>query len=158
MIEGDQPFSLRRCDPRQERAVLVDAVAALQDFERSVEPRLPEGAAVAARYVDAMVQRCMAFRGAIFLAERKGGWRGSVACWPGSSIAPSRMDSAPTPASGSSLFTRLPRPGAARALMSVARPLPGMAAVPPAGPSGESRGQLRGTVHLRTAWVSAPPS
>ena len=52
--------------------MLVEAVAALQDFERSVEPRLPEGAAVAARYVDAMVQRCMAFRGAIFLAERKG--------------------------------------------------------------------------------------
>ena len=72
MTEGDRPFSLRRCDPRQERAVLIEAVTALQDFERAVEPRLPEGSAVAARYVDAMVQRCMAFRGAIFLAERRG--------------------------------------------------------------------------------------
>ena len=50
--------------------MLVDAVAALQDFERSVEPRLPEGAAVAARYVDAMVQRAWRFAGRSFLRSK----------------------------------------------------------------------------------------
>jgi len=70
MAAGNDAFAIRRCDPRQERAVLIEAVAALQDFERQVEPRLPKGESVAPRYVEAMVQRCMAFRGAIFLAEQ----------------------------------------------------------------------------------------
>lgn len=122
MIEGDQPFSLRRCDPRQERAVLVDAVAALQDFERSVEPRLPEGAAVAARYVDAMVQRCMAFRGAIFLAERKGEVAGF--CCVLARVTDSALaDGQRTYASLGELFVypAFRGQGAARALMSVAQ-------------------------------------
>ena len=122
MTAGDLPFSLRRCDPRQERAVLIDAVAALQDFERAVEPRLPEGAAVAARYVDAMVQRCMAFRGAIFLAERKGqvaGFCCVLARVTDSALAEGQR----TYASLGELFVypAFRGQGAARALLSVAQ-------------------------------------
>ncbi|MEE4382981.1 MAG: hypothetical protein V2J02_13355, partial [Pseudomonadales bacterium] len=55
--------AVRPYDPRRDRESLVTCVAALQDFERALEPSLPPGSQIARRYVEAMLQRCAAYRG-----------------------------------------------------------------------------------------------
>lgn len=64
--------AVRPYDPRRDRESLVACVAALQDFERALEPSLPPGSRIARRYVEAMLQRCAAYRGRVFVAELDG--------------------------------------------------------------------------------------
>jgi hypothetical protein len=74
---GDDPV-IRPMDPRSDREAIVGCVAALQDFERSLEPTLPPGGQIARRYVEAMLQRCAAYRGRVFVAEAAAGIVGFV--------------------------------------------------------------------------------
>ena len=69
---------IRPMDPRRDREAVVDCVAGLQDFERTLEPSLPPGGQIARRYVDAMLQRCAAYRGRVFVAEGATGIVGFV--------------------------------------------------------------------------------
>lgn len=63
---------LRPFDARSDREGVIRCVAALQDYERSLEPSLPPGAHIARRYVEAMLQRCVAYQGRVFVADREG--------------------------------------------------------------------------------------
>ncbi|MEE4360395.1 MAG: GNAT family N-acetyltransferase [Pseudomonadales bacterium] len=69
-VAHPQPVNVRAFDGRRDREELVACVAALQDFERELEPSLPPGAQIARRYVEAMLQRCAAYRGRVFVAEQ----------------------------------------------------------------------------------------
>lgn len=60
---------LRDYDARGDREEVIRCVAALQDFERRLEPALPPGERIARRYVEAMLQRCSAYEGRVFVAE-----------------------------------------------------------------------------------------
>ncbi|HSG90296.1 MAG TPA: GNAT family N-acetyltransferase [Pseudomonadales bacterium] len=60
---------LRPFELRADREAVIRCVAALQDYERTLEPSLPPGAHIARRYVEAMLQRCAAYQGRIFVAE-----------------------------------------------------------------------------------------
>lgn len=64
---------LRPFDPGVDREGVVRCVAALQDFERTLEPGLPPGSHIARRYVEAMLQRCAAYQGRVFVAVRQDG-------------------------------------------------------------------------------------
>lgn len=59
---------IRDYEPRRDRDDVIRCVAALQDFERSLEPNLPPGDRIARRYVEAMLQRCTAYEGRVFVA------------------------------------------------------------------------------------------
>ena len=74
---GEEPL-IRPMDPRRDREAVVGCVAGLQDFERTLEPTLPPGGQIARRYVDAMLQRCAAYRGRVFVAEGADGIVGFV--------------------------------------------------------------------------------
>lgn len=63
---------IRDFDVQADREAIVACVAGLQDFERTLDPELPPGAPLAPRYVDAMLQRCRAYRGRILVAEEGG--------------------------------------------------------------------------------------
>lgn len=67
----DRAVSLRGFDNRRDREALVRLVAALQDFERGLEPALPPGERIARRYVEAMLQRCIAYQGRVLVAEHE---------------------------------------------------------------------------------------
>lgn len=60
---------IRDYDARRDREDVIRCVAALQDFERSLEPALPPGERIARRYVEAMLQRCAAYEGRVFVAS-----------------------------------------------------------------------------------------
>lgn len=67
-----EAVELRPFDPRADRDGVVRCVAALQDYERTLEPGLPPGSHIARRYVEAMLQRCAAYQGRVFVAARQG--------------------------------------------------------------------------------------
>lgn len=75
---GDSDPRIRAMDPRRDREAIVGCVAGLQDFERTLEPTLPPGGQIARRYVEAMLQRCAAYRGRVFVAEGAEGIVGFV--------------------------------------------------------------------------------
>ena len=50
------------------RALLIE----LQDFERTLDPRMPAGASIADEYVPYMIARCRECRGTILVAESGG--------------------------------------------------------------------------------------
>ncbi|MEE4301683.1 MAG: GNAT family N-acetyltransferase [Pseudomonadales bacterium] len=61
-------IEIRDYDARRDREGVIRCVAALQDYERSLEPTLPPGDRIARRYVEAMLQRCAAYEGRVFVA------------------------------------------------------------------------------------------
>jgi GNAT superfamily N-acetyltransferase len=63
---------VRAFDNRRDREALVALVAGLQDYERTLEPTLPPGSRIARRYVEAMLQRCIAYQGRVLVGERDG--------------------------------------------------------------------------------------
>jgi ribosomal protein S18 acetylase RimI-like enzyme len=69
-IEDDRlQVVVRDFDVRRDREAVIRCVAALQDFERTLEPTLPPGERIARRYVEAMLQRCSAYEGRVFVAS-----------------------------------------------------------------------------------------
>jgi ribosomal protein S18 acetylase RimI-like enzyme len=53
-------------------------VIELQDFERSIDPRLPAGSEIVDEYVPQMLMRCKSCKGQIFMAEVDGNIAGYV--------------------------------------------------------------------------------
>src|SRR4030095_4265401 len=60
--------TIRRCEATQDRAGLKSCIIELQDFERSLEPKLPRGADMADAYVEPLLKRCSGSSGRIFVA------------------------------------------------------------------------------------------
>ena len=71
-------IEIRVFDLRRDREDVIRFVAALQDFERTLEPSLPPGDRIARRYVEAMLQRCVAYDGRVFVAAVGGALIGFV--------------------------------------------------------------------------------
>lgn len=63
---------IRIYQPASDREAVINCVAGLQDYERSLDPDLPPGDRVARRYVDAMLHRCRAYQGRILVAVDAG--------------------------------------------------------------------------------------
>lgn len=63
---------------QSDRAALEQCLIALQEFERSIEPRRAEGEAIAARYVDEMLASCEHECGRVLVAEVDGAVVGYV--------------------------------------------------------------------------------
>jgi hypothetical protein len=53
----------------------------LQEFERTIEPALPAGAAMADAYLTYILERCREYRGQVFVAEIAGKVVGFVSIW-----------------------------------------------------------------------------
>lgn len=64
----NEAVRIREFEPRDEAAVRA-CVVALQDFERTIEPRLRPGGAVADGYLAQIHRRCREADGRIFVAE-----------------------------------------------------------------------------------------
>lgn len=65
-------------DERTHLQQLRGCVVELQDFERSLDPRLPRGLDIVDTYVPQMLQRCESCDGQIFIAEDDGKVAGYV--------------------------------------------------------------------------------
>jgi GNAT superfamily N-acetyltransferase len=65
-------------DERTHLQQLRGCVVELQDFERSLDPRLPRGSDIVDAYVPQMLQRCESCDGQIFIAEDDGKVAGYV--------------------------------------------------------------------------------
>jgi len=72
---------IRDYDPARDRVAVRDCFAELQDVERGLEPRLPEGRAVAEAYLDFMLARCAEWDGAVLVAEEDGAVVGFICVW-----------------------------------------------------------------------------
>jgi ribosomal protein S18 acetylase RimI-like enzyme len=69
---------IREYDPARDRSQLRACMVELQDFERGLEPGLPEGGVMADRYLANLMERCAATAGRVFVAEEDGAVAGFV--------------------------------------------------------------------------------
>lgn len=60
---------IRDYDPARDREAVRDCFAQLQDFERSLDPRVPRGAEVADSYLELLLERCREHAGIVLVAE-----------------------------------------------------------------------------------------
>jgi ribosomal protein S18 acetylase RimI-like enzyme len=72
---------IRDYDQARDRAAVCTCFAELQDVERGLEPRLPDGRTVADAYVDFMLARCAEWDGAVFVAEEGDAVVGFICVW-----------------------------------------------------------------------------
>ena len=68
-LDPSAQITIRPYESRRDRDEVIRCVAALQDYERTIEPALPPGERIARRYVEAMLQRCVAYDGKVYVAE-----------------------------------------------------------------------------------------
>ena len=74
-------LGIRKFDPRRDRQAVRTYVVELQDFERTLDSRLPPGERVADAYLDVMFRRCREFDGVVLVAELDRAVVGFVAVW-----------------------------------------------------------------------------
>jgi ribosomal protein S18 acetylase RimI-like enzyme len=74
-------MEIREFDPLRDRQAVRSCFAELQDFERSLDPRVPPGEHVADTYLDLMFQRCRDFAGVVLVAEMDQSVVGFVTIW-----------------------------------------------------------------------------
>lgn len=74
-------LEIREFDPGRDREGVRARFVELQDFERSLDPRMPAGADVADAYLDLMFRRCREFDGAVLVAEVDGAVVGFATIW-----------------------------------------------------------------------------
>ena len=60
---------MRDYDPGRDRDAVRDCFAQLQDFERSLDPRVPRGAEIADAYLELLLERCREHAGIVLVAE-----------------------------------------------------------------------------------------
>lgn len=72
---------VREYEERTDRDDLVRCVVELQDFERNLDPRLPEGHSIADAYTRDLVTKCRQLSGEIFVVEVDGSIAGYVCVW-----------------------------------------------------------------------------
>jgi GNAT superfamily N-acetyltransferase len=65
-------MQIRECDLDRDRPALRACAAELQDFERALDPRLPEGEQMADAYLEEVFDRARKFAGKFFVAEIDG--------------------------------------------------------------------------------------
>ena len=62
---------IREYEPRRHRDRLRSCVVELQEFERSLEPALPEGEKMADAYLAFLLERCSRTSGRLFLFQEE---------------------------------------------------------------------------------------
>ncbi len=62
-------LEIREFDPRRDRQAVRAHVVELQDFERTLDSRIPPGEGVADAYLDVMFRRCREYDGVVLVAE-----------------------------------------------------------------------------------------
>jgi GNAT superfamily N-acetyltransferase len=70
---------IRELDPRHDLDFLRRCVLHLQEIERSLDPRLPEGAEMVEPYCATLLERCGAWDGVLLVAEEEDGPVGLLA-------------------------------------------------------------------------------
>jgi ribosomal protein S18 acetylase RimI-like enzyme len=73
------PFVIRAYDPSRDAAPLRQLVIERHEFERELEPSLPESEKIADAYVSTLLERCSRWCGRILMAEDLGAVVGFVA-------------------------------------------------------------------------------
>jgi ribosomal protein S18 acetylase RimI-like enzyme len=73
--------AIREYDPARDVRALRECLVELQEFEREIDPRLPQGEDVADRYLELLFGRCREFEGVVLVAEANAAVVGFVAVW-----------------------------------------------------------------------------
>ena len=74
-------MQIRECDRKKDLDGLRRCVIELQDFERNLDPRIPEGSSIVDRYVEQMFIDRRQFAGKIFVADDDGAVVGYASVW-----------------------------------------------------------------------------
>lgn len=85
---------IREYQPEQDTPSLRDCIVELQEFERTIEPALPAGTAMADAYLAYILDRCREYRGKVFVAEVDRRVVGFVCVW--ARVPPTEPDEPPT--------------------------------------------------------------
>jgi ribosomal protein S18 acetylase RimI-like enzyme len=72
---------IREFDPSRDYTGVRECFIELQNVERSLDERMPEGSAIADEYLKLLFERCEQYRGKLFVAEIGGRVAGYVAIW-----------------------------------------------------------------------------
>ena len=74
-------MEIREFDAVRDQEAVRACCIELQDFERSLDPRIPRGEDIADRYLELMFRRCREFDGLVLVAEVDGAVVGYVSIW-----------------------------------------------------------------------------
>ena len=110
---------IREFDRSRDYTGVRECFIELQNVERSLDERMPEGSAVADEYLKLLFERCEQYRGTLFVAEIDGRIAGYVAVW--ARTRSDEPDDGPTEFAHISDFVVLPeyrRHGLARQLLA----------------------------------------
>ena len=72
---------IRECDRKKDLDGLLRCAIELQNFERGLDPRMPEGSSIAERYIKQMFRDRRQFAGKIFVADDDGAVVGYASVW-----------------------------------------------------------------------------
>ncbi len=72
---------IREFDPSRDYTGVRECFIELQNVERSLDERMPEGSAIADEYLKLLFERCEQYRGKLFVADIGGCIAGYVAIW-----------------------------------------------------------------------------
>ena len=111
-------YMIREYQPGQDRSSLRECIVELQESERTIEPDLPPGTAMADAYLAYILERCREYSGQVFVAEVDRSVVGFVSIW--ARVPPTEPDEPPTEyAYVSDLVVRMPfrQQGLGRALL-----------------------------------------
>lgn len=86
--------TIREYRPDQDATALRTCFVELQNFERGLEPTLPEGEAVADAYLASMLAHCAEWSGKVFVADVDSEVVGFVSIW--ATVQQTELDEAPT--------------------------------------------------------------
>jgi ribosomal protein S18 acetylase RimI-like enzyme len=110
---------IREFDRDRDLSGVRECFIELQNVERSLDDRMPEGSAVADEYLKLLFERCEQYRGQLFVAESDGCIAGYVSVW--ARTRSDEPDDGPTEFAYISDFVVLPeyrRHGVARQLLA----------------------------------------
>lgn len=74
-------MEIREFDSARDREALRSCFIELQEFERTIDPRIPPGAEIAEPYLARMFERCREFDGVVLVAVVEGAVVGFVTVW-----------------------------------------------------------------------------
>jgi ribosomal protein S18 acetylase RimI-like enzyme len=78
---GDYSVKIRECDRKSDLDGLRRCAIELQNFERGLDPRMPEGSSIADPYIEQMFRDSRRFAGKIFVADDDGAVVGYACVW-----------------------------------------------------------------------------
>jgi ribosomal protein S18 acetylase RimI-like enzyme len=74
-------MTIRNFESKRDLVAVRRCFVELQDFERSLDSRVPAGEQIADAYLNLMFERCREFDGAVLVAEEDGSVVGFVTVW-----------------------------------------------------------------------------